>query len=56
MKIHRFLILDGEVIAVAKRVKPMVVGDGKLTITELINIYNRGRLRKIPFDVEVKRS
>lgn len=52
---HRFLVLDGKVLAVAKRVRPKVVGDGKRTIKELIDTYNVGRLHAVPFDNEVER-
>ncbi|BAZ38521.1 cyanophycin synthetase [Calothrix sp. NIES-4101] len=43
---HRVLVVDGKVVAVAERVPAHVVGDGKLTIAELIedtnNDPNRG--------------
>ena len=37
---HRMLVIDGELVAVAKRVPGHVVGDGKLTISALIDIIN----------------
>ena len=37
---HRMLVVDGKLIAVAKRVPGHVVGDGKHSIQELINIVN----------------
>lgn len=52
---HRFLVLDGKVLAVAKRLCPKIIGDGKSKIKELINIYNTGRLHNVPFDEEVDR-
>ncbi|MEA5574416.1 cyanophycin synthetase [Calothrix sp. UHCC 0171] len=43
---HRVLVVDGKVVAVAERVPAHVIGDGKLTIAELIedtnNDPNRG--------------
>lgn len=44
---YRFLVLDGKVIAVAGRVPAFVVGDGKSTISELIDIKNSDPLRGI---------
>ena len=38
---HRMLVVDGELIAVAKRVPGHVVGDGKQTIRELVDILVR---------------
>lgn len=38
---HRFLVIDGEVIAVAERVPAHVVGDGRSTIAQLIEVVNR---------------
>jgi len=37
---HRMLVINGELVAVAKRVPGHVVGDGKSTITELVDIVN----------------
>ncbi len=37
---HRMLVIDDELVAVAKRVPGHVVGDGKLSIAELIEIIN----------------
>lgn len=37
---YRLLVLDGEVIAAAKRVPPFIIGDGKSTIKELIREFN----------------
>ncbi|XP_014680436.1 PREDICTED: cyanophycin synthetase-like, partial [Priapulus caudatus] len=37
---HRMLVIDGELIAVAKRVPGHVVGDDKSTIAELVDIVN----------------
>jgi D-alanine-D-alanine ligase-like ATP-grasp enzyme len=52
---HRFLVLDGEVLAVAKRVKPQVIGDGEKSIRELVDRYNEGRIRHVQFDSELTR-
>lgn len=38
---HRFLVVNGEVVAVAERVPAHVVGDGRSTIRELIEVVNR---------------
>ncbi len=37
---HRMLVVNGELVAVAKREPGHVVGDGKHTITELVDIVN----------------
>ena len=37
---HRMLVVDGKLVAVAKRVPGHVVGDGKRTIAELVDIVN----------------
>jgi cyanophycin synthetase len=44
---HRMLVVDGELVAVAKRVPGHVVGDGVHTITELIDIVNQDPRRGI---------
>ena len=44
---HRMLVVDGELIAVAKRVPGHVIGDGKSTISELIDIVNQDPRRGI---------
>jgi cyanophycin synthetase len=38
---HRVLVIDGNVVAVAERVPAHVIGDGKSTISELIEETNR---------------
>ncbi|MCZ2200578.1 cyanophycin synthetase [Cylindrospermopsis raciborskii] len=38
---HRVLVVDGKVVAVAERVPAHVVGDGKLTIAELVEETNK---------------
>lgn len=38
---HRILIVDGELIAAAERVPAHVVGDGRRTIKELVEVENR---------------
>ncbi|ABK89998.1 cyanophycin synthetase [Francisella tularensis subsp. novicida] len=44
---HRMLVVDGKLIAVAKRVPGHVVGDGKHTIAELVEIVNQDPRRGI---------
>lgn len=44
---HRMLVVDGDLVAVAKRVPGHVVGDGKSTITELVDEVNRDPRRGI---------
>jgi len=52
---YRFLVLDGRVLAVARRVLPSVVGDGNLTIIDLIEKYNNGRIEPLILNYEVER-
>jgi cyanophycin synthetase len=44
---HRMLVIGGQLIAVAKRVPGHVVGDGKHTIAELVDIVNSDPRRGI---------
>jgi cyanophycin synthetase len=44
---HRMLVINGELIAVAKRVPGHVVGDGQHSITELIDLENSDPRRGI---------
>ncbi|MCB2130625.1 MAG: cyanophycin synthetase [Rhodobacteraceae bacterium] len=44
---HRMLVVNGELVAVAKRVPGHVIGDGKHTIAELIEIVNSDPRRGI---------
>ncbi|HEY9420502.1 MAG TPA: cyanophycin synthetase, partial [Thermoanaerobaculia bacterium] len=44
---HRILVIDGKVVAVARRVPGHVVGDGRRTVAELIEIVNRDPRRGI---------
>jgi len=44
---HRMLVINGELIAVAKRVPGHVVGDGTHTIAELIEIVNQDPRRGV---------
>jgi cyanophycin synthetase len=37
---HRVLVVDGKVVAVAERVPPRVVGDGRLSVRDLVDIVN----------------
>ena len=46
---HRMLVVDGELIAVVKRVPAHVVGDGVHTIEELVDEVNRDPRRGIGF-------
>ncbi|MDA9128861.1 ATP-grasp domain-containing protein [Candidatus Gracilibacteria bacterium] len=42
---HRILVIKGKVVAVTMRIPPYVVGDGKSTISELIEKENKNPLR-----------
>ncbi len=44
---HRILVIDGEVVAVSKRVPGHVVGDGKSTVEELVDKVNADPRRGI---------
>lgn len=44
---HRMLVVNNELVAVAKRVPGHVIGDGKRTITELVDIVNTDPRRGI---------
>jgi len=44
---HRMLVVNNELVAVAKRVPGNVIGDGKLTIAQLIEIVNSDPRRGI---------
>lgn len=44
---HRMLVVNGELVAVAKRVPGHIVGDGKHTITELIETVNQDPRRGV---------
>ena len=44
---HRMLVINGELIAVAKRVPGHVVGDGAHTITELVDLVNQDPRRGV---------
>ncbi len=44
---HRMLVIDGELVAAAKRVPGHVVGDGVHTIAELVDIVNQDPRRGI---------
>jgi cyanophycin synthetase len=44
---HRMLVIGGDLVAVAKRVPGHVVGDGKHTIAELVDIVNQDPRRGI---------
>lgn len=44
---HRMLVVNGELVAVAKRVPGHVIGDGKCSIAELIEIVNQDPRRGV---------
>lgn len=44
---HRLLVVNGELVAAAKRVPGHVVGDGKHTVEELVNIVNKDPRRGV---------
>ncbi len=44
---HRLLVVDGELVAAAKRVPGHVVGDGKHTIEQLVDIVNEDPRRGV---------
>ncbi|MCP4433053.1 MAG: cyanophycin synthetase, partial [Gammaproteobacteria bacterium] len=44
---HRMLVINGELVAVAKRVPGHVIGDGRSTIAELVEIVNADPRRGI---------
>ena len=44
---HRMLVVNGELVAVAKRVPGHVVGDGKHTIAQLVDIVNEDPRRGV---------
>lgn len=44
---HRLLVVDGKLVAAAKRVPAHVVGDGKRTVTELVDAVNSDPRRGI---------
>jgi len=44
---HRMLVVNGELVAVAKRIPGHVVGDGKSTVAELIDVVNQDPLRGV---------
>ena len=44
---HRMLVIDGELVAVAKRVPGHVIGDGKHNISQLIDLVNQDPRRGI---------
>ncbi len=44
---HRMLVVNGELVAVAKRVPGHVVGDGKSTIAELVEVVNQDPRRGV---------
>ncbi len=46
---YRFLVIDGKVSGILNRVPANVIGDGKSTITELVNVKNQDSLRGVGY-------
>ncbi len=44
---HRLLVIDGQLIAAAKRIPGHVIGDGRHTVTELVDLLNQDPRRGI---------
>jgi len=44
---HRLLVIDGELVAAAKRIPGHVVGDGRRTVAELVDLLNQDPRRGI---------
>jgi cyanophycin synthetase len=44
---HRLLVIDGDLVAAAKRVPGHVVGDGKLSIEQLVDVVNEDPRRGV---------
>lgn len=44
-KDFRVCVVDGEVIAVSERIPPYIIGDGKNTISQLVQIINSDKMR-----------
>lgn len=42
---YRIMIYDGDIVGVTKRSKPKIVGNGKNTITKLIQLFNDGQAK-----------
>ena len=52
---HRMLVVNGELVAVAKRVPGHVVGDGERTVTQLVDLVNRDPRRGIGHEKSLTR-
>ncbi|MCH7488570.1 MAG: acetate--CoA ligase family protein [Chloroflexi bacterium] len=52
---HRMLVVNGKLVAVAKRVPGHVVGDGKHTIEELVEVINSDPRRGVGHEAELRR-
>lgn len=53
---HRLFVVDGKMVAAAKRVQPYVTGDGKKTLRELVDDLNETKVeKKVQLDNEAKR-
>ncbi len=44
---HRMLVVDGDLVAVAKRIPAHVVGDGQLSVEQLVDLVNQDARRGI---------
>ena len=45
---YRLLFLDGEFIDAIRREPPVVIGDGSLTVRQLVKLENKDRKKKVP--------
>lgn len=52
----RLLVLDGEVIAVLKRECPVIVGDGKSSVEQLVYKIIRKKKKKAEIDDEIRKN
>jgi cyanophycin synthetase len=52
---HRFLVVDGKVVATARRIPGHVVGDGVSTVKELVQVLNRDPRRGAKHKAELTR-
>jgi cyanophycin synthetase len=52
---HRITVIDGKMVAAAKRVAATVTGDGKHTVRRLLDILNADPRRGLPFEKWMER-
>ncbi len=53
---HRLFVVDGKMLAAAKRVPPYIIGDGISTLAELIeNLNQKKKDKKVRVDAEARR-